>query len=85
VALESLGSFGDRRLTETLLAQLQDPDPEFRGKVVEVLQHLGDARGTPGLLALLEDPDPGVRRRAATALGHLELADHASASDAPAD
>jgi HEAT repeat protein len=72
LAVESLGSFEDRRLTEVLLSQLQDPDPELRGKVVEVLERLGDARATGELTALLEDPDAGVRRRAASALGNLQ-------------
>jgi HEAT repeat protein len=79
VAVESLGCFEDRRLTEALLAQLQDPDPELRGKVVEVLDRLGDARAIHGLTALLEDPDPGVRRLAATALGNLEVGGDLSA------
>jgi HEAT repeat protein len=63
-----------------MLAQLQDPDPELRGKVVEALERLGDAKATEGLTRLLADPDPRVRRRAAAALGKLEVGGDLSAA-----
>jgi len=73
-ALWGLGLLGNRgvepeRLTQVLVAQLQDSDPEVRHWAVEGLAYLGtDDAIAPLLQTLHDDASPVVRERAACSL-----------------
>ena len=81
-ALWILGLLGNRgveqdRITEVLIAQLRDPDPDVRHWAVEGLSYVGtDATIAPLLQTLDDDPSSTVRDRAACALSQCGMFTH---------
>jgi HEAT repeat protein len=69
--VSALGSIGDRRAFDPLLAGLADNDVEMRKRCAGALASLGDQRALAPLVALLDDADRQVRDVTAGALGRL--------------
>lgn len=62
-------------LTVTLVARLQEPDPNVREAVADVLGIIGDASVVPALQAASKDRDPSVASAAKRALARLRGAE----------
>jgi HEAT repeat protein len=81
-ALWILGLLGNRgieqeRVTQVLIAQLRDPDPDIRHWAVEGLSYVGtDQTIDPLLQTLQDDPSPMVRERAGCALAQCGMLTH---------
>lgn len=54
-----------------LLAGLQDPDPEFKGYIIEILGEIGDKGSLNILAGVLRDEYPAVRAKAAAAISNI--------------
>jgi hypothetical protein len=78
-ALWILGLLGNRgieqeRITQVLIAQLRDPDPDIRHWAVEGLSYVGtDETIAPLLQTLHDDPSSMVRERSACALAQCGM------------
>ena len=70
-AAEALGTLGDPRAVEPLIAALQDENSDVRRAAAEVLGEVGDSRAMEPLIATLRDEADGVREAAAQALGEI--------------
>ena len=55
----------------TLVAGLGDPDPEYRGYIIEILGEIGDAGCLDPLTGQLQAADAVVRAKAVTAIGSI--------------
>lgn len=70
-------------MIDSLLQDLQDPDPQVRGEAIIRLANLGDRNALPALAAVhRNDPDPRLRELALKAGRHIQL--NAPQSEAPA-
>jgi HEAT repeat protein len=70
-AAEALGTLGDVRAVEPLIAALQDGDKVVRRRAAEALGRLGDARAIEPLIATLQRKDSITRRQAHWALRRI--------------
>jgi HEAT repeat protein len=68
---EALGTIGDRRAVDALIAALQDSDEEVRARAARALGRLGDPKALHALIAALEDTDSYVRAASMEALREL--------------
>lgn len=57
-----------RTAVPALLAALDDPDPEFKGYIIEILGEIGDKSSVTKLAEVLRGHNPAVRAKAAAAL-----------------
>lgn len=69
-AIEALVQIGEPSV-EALLGKLDDPDPDVRKFIIDILGDIKDTRPVPALIARLEDGDENVRVAAAEALGKI--------------
>ncbi len=70
-------------MLDSLLQDLQDPDPQVRGEAIIRLANLGNRNALPALAAVhRNDPDPRLRELALKAGRHIQL--NAPQTEAPA-
>jgi HEAT repeat protein len=70
-ATKFLGSVGDSRAIDTLVAVLGDSDEGVRSQAAKALGSIGDARAVPALARAAFDRDSQVRISAVIALGEI--------------
>jgi len=64
----ALADFHDRRVTQLVVATLQDPDPRVQAAAVKQLRQRGVPKAMERLITLVDDPAPEVRDAARSSL-----------------